>query len=97
MTISIHEFKDTQAALDECSYANDRIRPGDILLIRSEKVIGIADTYPVAITINAGALHEPSESPYFKEVFGFTLLHIATHPALQRMLADFGVRKGAFE
>lgn len=53
---NIHRFASTGDAYDmtQCS---DNIKTGDLLVIESEKVVGFADTWPVAITKERGALH----------------------------------------
>lgn len=66
--MSTHFFRMSGEAYDACQtgihYAHDGEYPvetGDILIIEKEKVIGIADTWPVAVTIERGHLHEPTE------------------------------------
>lgn len=52
----VHTFDSTRDAYDACQ-TGDAL-PGDILSIPSERVIGIADTWPVAVTVAAGVLHQ---------------------------------------
>lgn len=52
----IHVFSSTGAAYDACQ-CDAEIKDGDILVIPSEGVVGIADTWPFAITAKRGALH----------------------------------------
>ena len=56
----IHHFDDSGAAYDmaQCS---PEVNKGDILVIESEKVVGLAHTWPVAVTKNAGHLHQVEE------------------------------------
>ncbi len=55
--VRVHDyFMDTKQAYDETQW-NEAIRNGDILVIKDEQVIGIADTWPVAVTKAFGSLH----------------------------------------
>ena len=54
--MTIHTFPDTGLAYDACQ-CDDTIKDGDILLIEREGVVGIADTWPIAITEKHGVLH----------------------------------------
>lgn len=51
-----HEFESTGEAYD-ATQTEDAIKDGDLLLIPSERVVGIADTWPVAVTVEFGKLH----------------------------------------
>jgi hypothetical protein len=55
-----HEFESTGAAYD-ATQCDENIKTGDVLIIPSEGVIGIADTWPVAVTVEHGNLHSPAE------------------------------------
>mgnify|MGYP003631587685 CR=1 FL=1 len=72
-TAVIHTFSDTGEAYDACQ-CDDAIKTGDLLVIDREHVVGIADTWPLAATPNAGALHallDPSDGPtYFTKKLG---------------------------
>jgi hypothetical protein len=57
---AIHKFESTGNAYDACQCDED-IKNGDILVIASEGVIGIADTWPFAVTAEAGSLHTVKE------------------------------------
>lgn len=50
---------------------DEKIKNGDILIIANEKVIGVACTWPVAVTKECGVLHSISDKDkwlnYFKE------------------------------
>lgn len=52
----VHTFDSTGEAYDACQ-TDDNINDGDTLLIPSEGVVGIAGTWPVAISKEAGELH----------------------------------------
>lgn len=52
----VHTFDSTRDAYEACQ--NGGALPGDVLVIPSERVIGIADTWPVAATNAAGVLHQ---------------------------------------
>lgn len=60
MTNTVHTFETTGEAYDACQ-CDDAIHNGDVLLIPSEGVVGIADTWPVAVTFEAGKLHTPGK------------------------------------
>ena len=60
MNLYIWTFDSTGEAYDACQ-SSDAILKGDILLIAGERVIGIADTWPVAITKRSGKLHHAIE------------------------------------
>jgi len=55
-----HTFNNSGEAYDfcQCHDATD----GDILIIPSEEVIGVADTWPLAITVPHGELHTPQDN-----------------------------------
>ena len=53
-----HTFESTNEAYDMCM-CDENIKLGDLLIIPSEKVIGVADTWPVAVTASHGELHIP--------------------------------------
>lgn len=52
----VHYFNSTGEAYD-ATQCSDEIKDGDVLVIRSEGVVGIADTWPFAVTEAAGNLH----------------------------------------
>ena len=54
--VRVIEFESTGEAYDACQTDED-ILSGDILIIRKEDVIGIADTWPFAVTEKFGKLH----------------------------------------
>lgn len=54
--MKVHTFTSTGDAYDE-TQCNENIANGDILVIESEGVVGIADTWPFAITQALGQLH----------------------------------------
>lgn len=65
--MSTHHFPSTGAAYDACQSGTHHafdgdypVETGDILVIESEKVVGIADTWPLAVTIEFGQLHIPA-------------------------------------
>ena len=53
---TVHEFASTRQAYDGCQ-CNESIADGDVLSIPSQGVAGVAWTWPVAVTANAGDLH----------------------------------------
>lgn len=54
--IRIWAFDDTREAYDACQ-CREEIASGDLLLILSEGVVAVADTWPVAVTVQGGCLH----------------------------------------
>ena len=59
-TMAIHFFGSTGEAYNACQCRDD-IATGDLLIIPSERVVGIADAWPIAITAESGELHTPAE------------------------------------
>jgi hypothetical protein len=91
-----HYFSSTKDAYDACMTGvhfetADEVRDGDILIIEPERVIGLCDTWPVAVTIEHGALHalKPGYSPecYFIERPGFPMQQVRHAKALAADLA----------
>ena len=63
----IHYFTSSREAYDatmcgEHFETDAEIKTGDILVIESEGVIGVADTWPIALTPECGSLHKPTDS-----------------------------------
>ena len=54
---NIWHFDTTFEAYDACQCRDD-IKTGDILVIESEQVIGLADCWPIALTAERGELHQ---------------------------------------
>lgn len=54
--MSVHTFDSCEEAYDACQ-CREEIKQGDILLIPSENVVGIADTWPIAISGETDILH----------------------------------------
>lgn len=57
-----HYFSSTADAYDSCQMGehvdtDEPVQKGDILIIESERVIGVAHTWPVAVTREHGELH----------------------------------------
>ena len=51
-------YQSTSDAYDACMTGEDNVSHGDTLLIPSEGVVGLCETWPVAVTQEAGALHQ---------------------------------------
>ena len=64
----IHKFESTGEAYGACQ-CDERINKGDVLVIIPEGVVGIAHTWPFAITTEAGKLHKMAD--------GYSLARIA--------------------
>lgn len=58
--IATHIFRSTGDAYDACQ-CDESIKRGDVLVIESEGVIGVADTWPIAVTVVNGNLHSLEE------------------------------------
>lgn len=56
MSGALHLFQSSGAAYDACQ-CDAAIQNGAVLLIEGEGVVGLAGTWPVAITVAAGDLH----------------------------------------
>jgi len=64
--VFVHEFSSTTDAYNACQTGIDfmtdnEVRTCDILVVPDEKVVGICDTWPVALTIDHGELHGCAE------------------------------------
>jgi hypothetical protein len=53
---SVHYFESTGDAYD-ATQCDDKIADGDTLVVLRERVVGVADTWPIAITGEHGNLH----------------------------------------
>lgn len=58
----VWRFPSTRNAYDACQTSED-IRDGDVLVIEDEKVVGIAWTWPFALTESFGELHVTTANP----------------------------------
>ncbi|MFI7083934.1 hypothetical protein ACIBUR_10040 [Streptomyces anulatus] len=61
-TPAVWPFHSTTAAYDACQ-CNENVRDGDVLVIEDEEVIGIAWTWPFALTENFNELHVTTANP----------------------------------
>lgn len=68
-----HRFHSTGEAYDDCQCRDD-IETGDVLIIERERVVGVADAWPMAVTLEHGNLH--------------TLFHHATYESVAREITD---------
>lgn len=57
--MATHYFETTGEAYD-ATQCRDDVASGDVLVVESEFVVGVADTWPVAVTLACGHLHSPS-------------------------------------
>ena len=55
--MKIWKFSSTSRAYNACQ-TDDRIQDGDVLVVESERVAGVASTWPTAVTVESGVLHE---------------------------------------
>lgn len=58
--MNIWSFDCSRDAYDACQCL-EAIKTGDILVIDEERVVGLADTWPIAVTAEAGGLHMAKE------------------------------------
>ena len=58
----IHVFETSSNAYDAVQ-TDDRIATGDLLLVMDEAVVGVAMTWPFAVTAEAGHLHQVAPKP----------------------------------
>lgn len=57
----IHHFTSSSEAYD-ATQCDAQVRTGDALLIAQEGIVGLAWTWPVAVTAEAGDLHELTDA-----------------------------------
>lgn len=55
-----HYFDTSGDAYDE-TQCSEEIKNGDLLVIKAERIVAIADTWPFAVTKEHGMLHAPAE------------------------------------
>jgi hypothetical protein len=85
-------FNSTGDAYDACQ-CNEEIQDGDCLLVEEEGVVGLAWTWPIAVTKELGDLHgiddKPDSLATIMKDAGFTVeqVRFATETALQRGFA----------
>lgn len=58
--MTTHFFESTGEAYD-ATQCRDDIASGDVIVVKSEFVVGVADTWPVAVTMAHGHLHSPGD------------------------------------
>ena len=66
---TIHNFHDSGMAYDMCQ-CDENVKTGDILNITCENVVGLAHTWPVAVTINFGSFHAFKEDATEETIAG---------------------------
>jgi hypothetical protein len=54
--VRIFFFASSGEAYDACQ-CDPEVRDGDVLVIASEHCVGVADTWPMAVTVERGQLH----------------------------------------
>lgn len=85
--MKIWTFQNSGEAYDTIQ-CDDEINKGDIVLIPSEKIVGIADACPIAITSENGEFHQAIEG----ELAGYLLEKEIDHHLSEAitMAAQFG-------
>lgn len=53
----VHFYDSSDAAYEACLDDSPCIKEGDVLAILAEGIIGLASSYPLAVTLTTGALH----------------------------------------
>jgi len=66
--VRVWTFSSTADAYD-MTQCDDDLKTGDVLLIPSEKVVGVADVYPMAVTKHTGHLHGVKEGFKIEDLF----------------------------
>lgn len=69
--MNTHYFDSTKEAYD-ATQCRDDIKQGDALVIASENVVGIAFTWPIAVTKNHGELHTLKDDATLESLDEFT-------------------------
>ena len=77
----IHKYSSTGSAYDACQ-CDESVKTGDILLIESERVVGLAMTWPVAVTEEYGHLHTVADGYSLDGMAEFTTEQVAAARAL---------------
>jgi hypothetical protein len=75
----VHQFFNSRDAYDACQ-CDETVKNGDTLIIESEGVVGVADTWPIAVTVASGGLHTKSVNTTWEElakVSGLSMASIA--------------------
>lgn len=89
--MKIFYFESTVEAY-AATQTRDDIEIGDVLVIKSERVVGIADTWPVAVTVECGQLHAFADGPISVDDFDFGFEQIEDAERIARNLG-FDVRR----
>jgi hypothetical protein len=85
-----HNFKTSAQAYNE-TMTSDEIAVGDILIIKSEQIVGLADAWPIAVTVEHGELHQVADGKNLVDCdFDFTVEQIETAKQIARDLG-FGI------
>lgn len=84
--IKFHTLATTGRAYDACQTCEE-ISNGDLLLIPGERVIGIAWTWPIALTEEPGKLHQPKEGMERKVLGDIPNVTTATLAAARQLAA----------
>ena len=66
-TFNFNSTREAYAA----TQTRDDIETGDALVILSERVVGLADTWPIAVTVDCGELHKFADGPISLDDFDF--------------------------
>ena len=81
----IHVFETSGNAYDGVQ-TDDRIATGDLLLVMDEAVVGVAMTWPFAVTAEAGHLHQVAPKP--GDTFDELAISLGVNPeALRRAVS----------
>lgn len=76
--MSYRRFRSTEEAYNQ-TQTDETLVKGTVLVIPSEQVVGLADTWPIAITQKNGELHTVSAETDHLDYLarrGFTLAHV---------------------
>jgi hypothetical protein len=82
--VKVHEFRSSGAAYDACQYREDLEKPGELLHVPGERVVGLSWTWPIAVTEAAGELHQLNPGATIPEELPAAGCRAAAHFAHQR-------------
>jgi hypothetical protein len=74
--MQVHTHDSTQDAYDACQ-TEDTHKDGDILHIPSEGVVGLVDTWPLAVTVAHGELHTIRDGGGFLAALAYAGITVA--------------------
>lgn len=86
--VSFHFFDSTREAYDAAN-EDDEVNIGDILVVQSEGVVGLAWAYPVAVTEKYGEFHHVENGSH-ADVFADAKFDLATVQVAIKVASGYG-------